>query len=272
MLEITELYIYPIKSLRGIRLDSVAVGDTGFEYDRRWMLVDDKGQFLSQRKCPQMALVDVALEDSGLRVSATGRDDLLLPCQSEGGDVIPVTVWGDTCDGLSVSEEADWWFSEYLGQSCRLVRMPDNFRRPVDHDYARRREDIASYADGFPLLLISEASLADLNTRLAQKGEQSIEIIRFRPNIVVSGCKAFAEDHMDSLEGEQLNLYPVKPCSRCVIPTIDPETGDKGREPLDTLMEYRRLDGKQVYFGQNVLFQRLQERVIVSVGDGFRVT
>lgn len=272
MLEVTELYVYPVKSLRGIRVDSIAVINTGFEYDRRWMLVDNSGLFLSQRKCPKMALVNVAMGKEALVVSVGGRKDLHIPYNSKGSDVLAVSVWGDTCDALAVSEEADSWFSEYLGQSCRLVRMPDDFRRPVDPDYARRREDVASFADGFPVLLVSEASLADLNSRLEDKGGCAMSMIRFRPNIVVRGCGAYAEDRMDSLEGEQLDLYPVKPCSRCVIPAIDPETGEKEREPLDTLTEYRRLDGKKVYFGQNVLIQARREKPYISTGDCFRVT
>lgn len=265
---LSALYIYPIKSLRGIALDHCAVTSRGFEHDRRWMLVDAKGKFLTQRQQPRLALVSVALGPEALLVTAPGMDALQVPYHLQQGDALRVKVWGDECEALGAGESRDRWFSHYLGVECHLVYMPESTQRHVDADYAVSTHDVVSFADGFPFLLISEASLEDLNSRLTGKGETAVPMKRFRPNLVVSGCEAYAEDQWRDIRIGALDFKVVKPCSRCVVPTIDTETGVKAREPLLTLTEYRKRENK-VYFGQNLVHlpATAGPSVILHVGD-----
>jgi len=241
------LYRYPVKSLRGEAFDTLEVTPRGLALDRRWMVVDADGRFLTQRQQPRMALIQA-------RVGADGRLQLQAPGM-RGIEValthararMAVRVWDDRLLADPVDEAADRWLGEVLGLSCRLVYLPEDVRRPVDPDYAQPADQVG-FADGFPFLLISQASLDDLNARL----ERPVSMLRFRPNLVVTGCEAFAEDGWRRIRIGDLSFRVAKPCSRCVIPTIDIETGEKGREPLQTLQGYRRR-GHRVYFGQNLI-------------------
>lgn len=244
------LMIYPVKSLAGIELRQSEVDRFGLRHDRRWMVVNAAGKFLSQRELPQMALIRQTLSADGLTLSTNGKPDLHLPLTPREIDRIEVDVWHDHCHAIPCGSEADTWLSEALGQPCRLVYFPDGEERPIDPEYAES-QDRTAFSDGFPLLLISEASLEDLNARL----EQKLPISRFRPNLIVSGCNAYAEDNWRQIRIGELDCRVVKPCSRCTITTVDPKTAQRGPEPLKTLAGYRR-QGNKVFFGQNLLHNR----------------
>ena len=250
MLTVSELYIYPIKSLGGISLSAASLTDRGFEYDRRWMLVDENNRFLSQREVPLMACLHVELLNGCLMVINKHKSDVScsIPLQPLATGTTMVTVWDDECLAQWVSTEADAWFSEQLGISCRLVYMPDSSHRQVDMRYAHDNE-ITSLSDGYPLLMIGQASLDDLNSRLASP----LPMNRFRPNIVFTGGLPFQEDDMKQFSIGDVRLLGVKPCARCVMTTIDQQTAVKAKEPLRTLSTYRMKDNK-IYFGQNLLY------------------
>jgi uncharacterized protein YcbX len=194
-----------------------------------------------------MALVDVRLGADGLSLDAPGMPTLTIP-YTGGGEHLRVQIWNDRCDSERVGEAADTWLGEFLGLACHLVRFPDAARRQVDTRYARPGDQVG-FADGFPLLLISQASLDGLNARLQDR----VDMRRFRPNLVVSGCEAHAEDGWRRLRIGELEFEVAKPCSRCPIPGIDPDTAQRGPEVLKVLAQYRRGDDNKVYFGQNVL-------------------
>jgi uncharacterized protein len=257
------LNVYPIKSCAGISITSAEVCATGLRHDRRWMLVDGAGEFMSQRTHPRMALISTHLSDGQLSVSAPGMPDLPIPLRQENGNLIDVEVWGDVNKGAPVGEEADRWFGEFLRFPCRLVRKPDDDPRPVDSIYARSG-DQTSFADGFAFLLISEASLDDLNSRL----EDPLPMNRFRPNFVVSGCEAYAEDEWGQIRIGGIPFRVAEGCPRCAITTTDQKTGERGKEPLRTLATYRKVDG-EVYFGRNLIHDALGT---VRVGDAVETT
>jgi hypothetical protein len=240
------LYRYPVKSMRGVACQTLDVQARGFAFDRHWMLTDPQGDFLSQRQQPRMALISADLHEDGLlQLRAPGMADLSISTGSD--ERIEVVVWGDTVQAAPAGTDADAWLSQFLGLACRLVRLPEDAIRAVDPDYAHSSDQVG-FADGFPFLLISQASLDDLNARL----DVAVPMLRFRPNLVVDGCGAFAEDGWRRIRIGDIEFRVAKPCSRCIIPTIDPATGVRGREPLRTLMSYRRRDNK-VYFGQNLV-------------------
>ena len=263
MFTLSDLYIYPIKSLGGISVSEAIVDEKGFRYDRRFMLVTPSGTFMTQRNNHHMALIEVAIERSGesdsiLRVWHRTRPDnvfsMPLTISPDAlNETIPVSIWdSENVPAVLVSPEADRWFSDALDKPCRLVFMPDSTRRSVDPAYDRPelqgRPSAVSFADGYPYLLIGQASLDDLNQRLPQP----VEMGRFRPNIVVRGSSPYDEDAWQQFRIGGMNFYGVKPCARCVLTTIDPSTGQKGREPLYTLAQYRQWKHK-ILFGQNVL-------------------
>ncbi len=257
------VYVYPIKSCGGISLQSADLRATGLRDDRRWMLVDESGGFMSQRRHPRMALISPRITPDRLVVRAPGMPDLEVPAEGEHGERIEVEVWGDAQRGVPAGGEADRWFGRYLGFPCRLVRKPDDDVRPVDSAYARDG-DQTSFADGFPLLLISEASLEDLNRRL----ESPVPMNRFRPNLVVRGCGPYAEDGWGEIRAGGAVFRVAEPCPRCAITTVDQESGKRGKEPLKTLAAYRKAEG-EVWFGRNLIHTSLGT---VRVGDPVEVT
>ncbi|GAB3826844.1 MOSC domain-containing protein [Pontibacter rugosus] len=266
-LRLSEIYIYPIKSLGGISLQQTEVEDRGLKYDRRWMLVDEAGKFLTQRQHAQMALLQVSIKEHGLLVTHKQdlQEPLLVPfesAQSSGPDM-QVTIWDDTVIAQEVDPAVSAWFTKALGMPARLVKMPEASRRLVDNAYAAEGE-IVSFADDFPFLIIGQSSLDDLNSRLEK---EYIPINRFRPNFVFTGGEPFEEDQWGHLTIGDLNFYGAKPCARCVVTTIDQATGEKGQEPLRTLSTYR-LKNNKVMFGQNLLHSSVG---VVSVGDEVRV-
>lgn len=256
-IEVSSLHIYPVKSTSNISLDTMNLGSLGPESDRRWMVVDGNGRYLTQRRFPLMCKISSRLTPDGIVISADGSEDLILTNSSykQESDVV---VWHDTVSALDCGDDAAQWLTRVLGTECRLVYMSDDCQREVDAEFASSGE-LVSFADGFPLLIVAESSLADLNNRLSTP----IAINRFRPNIVVKGCAAFAEDGWRELRIGDVQLSIVKPCSRCVIPSIDPETGNKQSEVIKALAAYRRREGK-IYFGQNALYKAEGK---IRVGD-----
>jgi uncharacterized protein len=260
---VRNLFIYPVKSLGGISLQQVQVTDRGFQHDRRWMLVDEQGIFLSQRERPAMAALQVELSATGLQIhrSTAPGNTLLVPFIPDNSEPVTVEIWGRHCEALPVSEEADAWFSRELNTRCRLVYMPESTRLSIHEKY--HPSGITSFSDGYPILMVSEASLDLLN----QRAGVSLEMARFRPNLVISGCAAHDEDRMRQFSINGIRMTGVKPSARCVITTIDPQTLKKGKEPLQTLSAYRKLDNN-IYFGENVV---AEETGVVRVGDEVRV-
>ena len=269
MVKVTEINIFPIKSLRGISLASAALTRRGFRHDRCWMLVDSHGRFITQRQYAQLALVETRLHDDGITVRAPDGGSLEVPLQPASGQCVEVSVWDDRVSAVAAREEINAWFSDYLGTACQLVAMPPDSVRAVDASYAVSAQDQVGFADGFPFLLIGEGSLRDLNRRLLQRGESAVPMIRFRPNIVVDSDEAFVEDHWRRIKIGDVVFHVVKPCSRCVIPTIDLQTAARHKEPLRTLLEYRKT-GNKAYFGQNLVHEFVPDAVI-SVGDPVQV-
>ena len=261
-LRLSGIYIYPIKSASGMALEASQVGKRGFQYDRQWMLVDERGKFLTQRQFPRMALIKVQLEGDYLVIDAPQRQSLYVPLHLDNQERISVEVWGDVCEAIPLGEEVAQWFSEFLEISCQLVYMPESSLRPVNSQYASQNEQV-SFADAFPFLLISEASLQDLNERL----DEPVPMNRFRPNLVVSGCEPFAEDTWNSIRIGSIPFRVVKPCDRCAITTVEQTTGIRGKEPLQTLAKYRRWNGK-IFFGQNLLQEQLGT---LEVGDAVEI-
>lgn len=216
--------------------------------DRRWMLVDEDGVMLTQRKHASMCLIHCRLTSNGneLEVSVAGKASLGITIPKDSL-VREARVWGDTCHSLDCGDEAANWFSDFLGTPARLVYFPENEFRQCDPVYAQPGDQTA-FSDGFPYLLISQASLDDLNGRL----DTPVEMKRFRPNLVVTGNQAFDEDSWKRIRIGDVTFRLVKPCSRCIIPSIDPQTGTKTAEPLRALSRYRMRDNK-IFFGQNLI-------------------
>ncbi len=256
------IFIYPVKSLAGISANSWPVTERGFQHDRKWMIIDNDRQFLSQRKLPKMALIKTALTDKNLILSAADKTNLTLALDPVDGHLINSTIWHDQCGARSVSEEADQWLSDFLKQDCRLVYQPDDAVRPVDPRYANPDDQVA-FSDGFPFLVISDNSLAALNHEM----QLNLPMTRFRPNLVISGCSAYAEDSWREISIGPIDFRLPKPCSRCSIPAIDPETAQTGKEPLITLNRTRKWQNN-VYFGQNALHNQCGR---LTVGDSVQI-
>lgn len=256
---------YPIKSCRGLDVLRARVGRRGIEDDRRWMIVDASGRFVSQREDARLALVGVELEGDRLRLSAPGAPALDMPARIAEGARVSVSVWRSDVEAL-VHPGASAWLSAHLGTELRVVYMPDDVRREVNPAYARAG-DVVSFADGYPLLLATRESLADLEARAGI----ALEMRRFRPNVVVEGAAAWAEDGWSRLRIGGVTLRAPKPCDRCVVTTIDPATGVAGKEPLRTLATFRRVESK-VLFGVNLIPELGDhDAVEIAVGDSVEV-
>ncbi|HEU4589069.1 MAG TPA: MOSC N-terminal beta barrel domain-containing protein [Gemmatimonadales bacterium] len=250
-IQLAGITVYPVKSAGGIAVTEWEVEARGLRWDRRWVVTDPAGQFFTQRDHPRLALVRPTLLRDALRLEAPGLPPLEVPLAApDGAPKVPVVVWEDSTWGVVVDGGAGEWFTRLLGVPSRLVFMPDDVVRPVDPTYGQPADQV-SFADGFPFLLISQASLDDLNGRLAVP----LPMNRFRPNLVVRGCAPFAEDGWRRFETGGISFRVVKPCARCVVTTTDQETLVRGREPLRTLATYRNVGGK-VMFGQNVIHDR----------------
>lgn len=277
---ISELFVYPIKSCAGIALNEARLLATGLEYDRCWMVTDPAGAMLTQRAYPRMALIEVELGDADLVIRAPGMSALRTPLETArlGAPLkVQTQVWGDAAYGLDTGEASAAWFSAFLGVPARLLRFDPAHERIVDPDYTGSVGGATThFADGFPLLVIGQASLDDLNARLNSKGAPSIPIDRFRPNVVLTGLDAYEEDYVETLSvdgedaGHGVQLQLVKPCSRCPMPTIDQAKGapdpDWPNEPTDTMSVYRANPQRNgaITFGNNAL-------VVKGAGEWLRV-
>lgn len=247
---LTEIWIYPIKSLPGIRVHSAKVVEKGLVGDRRYMLVDENNNFMTLRQHPQMTLFDVTMDGDVIRVRSQSNERLGTLFVGSGGPVsssFKTMIWDDEVDVYEVNPAYSKWFSEALKVKCQLVFFPEENARRVDPNYVKEEHHV-SLADGYPFLIIGMRSLDDLNRRIGRE----LSMKRFRPNFVFEGGEPFEEDAWHNFGVGAVRLAGVKPCGRCPIPTVDPETGIKGEEPLRTLATYRVKDGK-VRFGQNVI-------------------
>lgn len=261
MPHVTAINVYPIKSCRGVPLTETVVEPRGLEHDRRYMLVDGKGRFLSQRAQPRLAAIRVRIDGDGLLVEAPEQPELRLPLALPAERECRVRIWRDSLEAGLAEPSVNRWFTRYLGFDCGLVHMAAHQHRALDHE-AAGFDDEVSFADAAPLLLTSQASLDELNARLARK----VSMRRFRPNVVVSAAPAFAEDGWGRIRiGRRVELDVAWPCRRCVVTTIDPDTGERAPdgEPLETLKAFRRGRGG-VMFGQNLIPRALGE---IRVGD-----
>jgi uncharacterized protein len=282
-MQLSEIFIYPVKSLRGIGVTSLQVDDLGLVGDRRFMVVDENGRFLTQRTLPRMALIATALSADTLTLSADGHglikvsrtQSVGVPQSSVGRDSpdLPrsVSVWNS--EGLLANDCGDdvaTWLTSFLEVKCRLVRIGEKFLRPILKP-AAGPGDRVSFADAVPFLVISEASLANLNDRLVAQGDDALPMNRFRPNLIVSGCDAFAEDTWARFRIGQVIFRGAGPCSRCVVTTTDQITAERGKEPLRTLATYRRdpTDPTDVNFGQNLIHETKSGSL--RVGDPLEV-
>lgn len=259
---LSALWLYPIKGCGGTALDRAQVAAHGLAFDRRWMLVDELGVFVSQRSDPQMALIRVRVHHGRLQVDAPEMPTLEVDLEPSSGDQVEVRIWSDVCVARAAGEPEDHWFSRFLGRAVRLVYVPDASLRTVDRDYSQPG-DVVGFADGFPFLLTSVTSLGDLNARAGT----SLPMDRFRPNLVVDGFDAFAEDGWKQIRVGDVSFRVAKPCARCSVTTVDQATAEVGKEPLKTLSTYRRVRGK-VMFGQNLI---QDGGGIVQVGDPVEV-
>jgi len=244
---LSEIFIYPVKSLAGIKVSNWSVNEKGLLHDRKWMLIDNNNQFLSQRRLPKMVLIKTQITDCELILSTPSSGSISLPLDPDDGDDCKITIWNDQCSAKTTTKYADQWLSDFLGIKCKLVYQPDDVVRAVDPDYALATDKV-NFSDGFPFLIISTASLNSLNQAMGLQ----LPILRFRPNLVISNCESYAEDSWREITINGIGFRLPKPCSRCSVPTIDIETAQTNKEPLTTLNRLRKWN-KHVYFGQNAL-------------------
>ena len=251
MITLAGLYVYPVKSCRGIALDAALLTRTGLEHDREWMIVTPEGRFLTQRELPRLALIGTRLEPQALWLSAAQSRPLEVPF-GDAGRPSEVVVWRDRCAARDAGDAAAQWLGDVLGRAVRLVRFDAAHRRQSDPAWTGGARAYTQFSDGYAMLAISTASLGDLNSRLAQP----LPMNRFRPNLVLDGLPPYGEDAIgEFLVGDGVRLRAVKPCTRCAITTTDQATGTvDGAEPLQTLRTYRWNPGlRGVAFGQNVI-------------------
>jgi uncharacterized protein YcbX len=267
---LSQLVLYPIKGCRGIALDAATMAATGLEVDgigdREWVVVDADGEFLSQREYPKLALVETRMTETHLRLKAPGMLQLEVPFASEG-DVVKARVWDDTIAAVTQGEVADAWFSNFLGVPARLLRFDPEHTRLASHRWTGKDEAPYKFADAFPLLVTNTASLADLNRRLLKQGQPTVDMQRFRANLVLDGIDAYEEDYIDRITVGNVVLRAVKPCARCSVPGVDPASGEHSTVVPDLLATYRgRTSGEPqgVMFGINAI-------VVAGAGSTLRV-
>lgn len=268
---IARLFVYPVKSCAGIELREAQLTETGFDLDRAWMVVDAQGEFVTQRQLPRMALIRPQLRSSDVVLRAPGMLALHLAIDTVE-EPVRVKLWGAELPAYDMGAVAAQWFTDFLGQPLRLVRFDPEVRRLASLEWTQGAEAQTQFADGYPLLVASTASLDLLNEKLAAAGHAPVTMERFRPNIVLDGLDAHDEDRLDLLriataEGEVV-LRPVKPCPRCPIPNVDPATGETEPTVMDTLQGYRRNDivGGAVSFAMNAIVVEGFEKTL-RVGD-----
>jgi hypothetical protein len=254
-LTLASIHIYPLKGARAVDLDLALVQPCGLAGDRRWLLVDEAGRFISQREEPAMARVVAQYTDTdgAISVFAEGHGEMSFaaPAPDTGADMFDVTVWSSTVLAAAAGRDADKWFSAFLDRPVRLAYLDDPTRRSVNPEYGAPG-DVVSFADGFPLLLTSTGSLDQLGDWLAENGDRPVPMNRFRPNVVVTGAPAWAEDQWRRVKIGDVCFRVAKPCGRCVVTTTDQHTGERGSQPLKMLGRRRRF-GTKLVFGQNII-------------------
>ena len=264
---LASIHIYPLKAGRAVDLSESAVEPWGLAGDRRWLVVDGAGRFVSQREEPALARVTAAYPAAGadqlaggpplptdaITLSAAGHPPLkvTMPWAADDTEMVPVAVWESRVRAAAAGKEADDWLGRLLGRDVRLVYLDDPTRRPVDQDYGDPGDRV-SFADGYPLLLTSAGSLEALGGWLAEDGHPPVPMNRFRPSVVVAGARAWAEDGWRRIRIGTVTFRAAKPCGRCVVTTIDQATGQRGRQPLELLGRRRRF-GQELVFGQNLI-------------------
>jgi uncharacterized protein YcbX len=260
---LSALHIFPVKSCAPLVLDVADVEPRGLRHDRRWVVTDAAGRFLTGRQHPRLTLLRVVPDGESLEITAPGMRSLHLHAPAESAR-IDVTVWTNTVAALPAGDEGDAWISEFLAMPARIAYMDDACARPVNPDYAKPGDEV-SFADAFPMLLISQGALDALNAKL----EAPVPMLRFRPNLVVANTAPHAEDGWKRIRIGTVEFDLVKPCSRCVFTTVDFESGtfDPSGEPLRTLITYRRTE-RGVTFGQNVIPRGIGT---LTVGDRVEV-
>lgn len=256
--QLSQIWIYPVKSLGGISLQNAKVLPKGLQYDRRWMLVDNAGKFLTQREFPLLSQFKTRIDRDTLIIQHHDDHLVVLPGQSEGEMLAQTQIWDDIVSTKEVSAEHSKWFSDRVGSDCKLVLFPEENPRAVDPDY-KVNDDHTSLSDAYPFLIIGQASLDDLNSRLSEP----VPINRFRPNFVFTDGTPYEEDTWRNFSIGENQFVGVKLCSRCIMTTVNHKTGERGTEPLKTLSTYRSKNNK-VYFGQNAIALKAD---VVSVGD-----
>ncbi|WP_028642737.1 MOSC domain-containing protein [Nocardioides sp. URHA0020] len=268
-LSLTSIHRYPVKSCRGESVPELLVEPWGLSGDRRWMLVDASGAVITAREVNRLVLVDPAITPYGLVVNAPDLPELVVPVPDPAAQT-PVELWESHLTAAAAGAEADAWFSKAMGRTARLVHLDDPTRRPTSPDFSEP-DDRVSFADGYPLLLATEESLAALNDVVLERATDPAEplpMTRFRPNVVVAGAPAWAEDDWRRIRIGEATFRAVKGCARCVLTTIDPETAVRGKEPIASLARVRRWDGK-TWFGINLVPDTAG--VTVRVGDAVEV-
>lgn len=249
-IQVSQLFYYPVKSLKGIGCSGFALDEFGPKWDRRFMLIDEKGRFFTQRQCPKMGQIHVSVDDQTITLSMAG-EETTSSLQLDRFDQIEVQVWSDRVKAREMPSDVNKWLSDRLSRDVRLCFIEQDTIRQVDIDYSILGDRV-SFADGFPLLILSEATIEFLSGKL----DFVLDAIRFRPNIVVSGCGAFEENTWTRIKINNINIDIVKPCSRCVIPTINPVDGEKQQDVMKVMLEYCKI-GNQVYVGQNAIHRSL---------------
>ena len=248
MLTLSEIYIYPVKSLGGISVDTAIAEERGLQYDRRYLLVDETGIFITQRDYPMLALLKLSFTENGFNVLNTKNSShTIIPFESDSKKNVTITIWDDVCNAVQVNQDLDNWFSNALDKKVSLVYMHDDEKRIVEKTYINE-DHIVSFADAYPFLIIGKSSLDDLNTRLVNP----IPMNRFRPNLVFTGGNAYEEDNWKDFKIGNAEFKAVKPCARCVITTTNQNTAERSAEPLKTLANYRKVNNK-IMFGMNVV-------------------
>lgn len=277
-MKISEINIYPIKSLGGISLNESKIEKRGLEFDRRWMLTDKNGEFFTQRDIPKMATLALKIDEKCLIVTCENQS-VKIPFDFEKTETQKVRVWQSICDAFILPKQINDWFSDVLETKCQIVYMPDETKREINQQF-RLNEEIVSFADGYPFMMIGENSLNDLNEKLET---EKLPMNRFRPNFVVSDSDAFAEDNWKKIKIGNTIFRSTKPCARCVITTIDQDKGiTENNEPLKTLAKYRQakdvfpeiyedfgLTKNAVLFGQNLVAENFGE--IINLGDNVEI-
>ncbi|CAN5670326.1 MOSC domain-containing protein [soil metagenome] len=277
-MKVSEITVYPVKSLGGISLDESVVEKRGFKNDRRFMLTAENGEFFTQREFPKMATLSIEINENSLEISDLKNEKIEVPFDFEKLKMQKVRVWQSVCEAFVLPENINEWLSDYLETKCRIVYMPDESEREINEKF-RQDNEIVSFADGYPFLIIGENSLNDLNEKL----ETKLPMNRFRPNLVVSGSEVFAEDRWKKIRIGETVFRATKPCARCVITTIEQSVGKfNGKEPLKTLAKYRMakdvfpddfesldLNANSVLFGQNLVAENYGGKI--KVGDEVKI-